>query len=288
MHGGCSLVILAGGLSRRMGRDKASLPAGDGTLIEHLARRLAPAVDETIVAGGSSQPALPGMRTVEDRYSGHGPLAGIHAGLAAARYPHVWVVACDLPDADPALAALFLGLTAGYDAVVPRMDGEPQGVCALYNRALVTRIDGLLSSGERRVKSLLAASNVRYVTSEELRTVDPELRSFRNINTPADYQAWLTTAPRKPMTAQEQYLARVNGLLDSVSALLSPEERAEVQHLIDRGEPAEGLRALAWIIVKAGKYVAPAAIADIRTLSEGLVPEEHMPPSLEKHALQPE
>jgi molybdopterin-guanine dinucleotide biosynthesis protein A len=195
MRGGCSLVILAGGLSRRMGRDKASLPAGDGTLIEHLARRLAPVVDETIVAGGPARPPLSGVRMVEDRYPGLGPLAGMHAGLAVARYPHVWVVGCDLPDADPALAHLFLGLVAGYDAVVPRIDGEPQGVCALYDRALVSRIDSLLVAGERRVKSLLAVSNVRYVTSEELRAVDPELRSFRNLNTPADYEAWLTTQP---------------------------------------------------------------------------------------------
>ena len=193
MRGGCSLVILAGGLSRRMGRDKASLPAGDGTLIEHLARRLAPVVDETIVAGGSGRNRVAGVRMVDDHYPGLGPLAGIHAGLAAARYPHIWVVGCDLPDAEPALAHLFLGLVAGYDAVVPRIDAEPQGVCALYDRALVSRIDGLLSAGERRVKELLAASNVRYVTAEELRTVDPELRSFRNINTPADYEAWLTT-----------------------------------------------------------------------------------------------
>src|SRR2546423_4360129 len=58
MRRGCSLVILAGGLSRRMGRDKAALPAGDGTLIEHLARRLAPVVDETIIAGGAGSPPL--------------------------------------------------------------------------------------------------------------------------------------------------------------------------------------------------------------------------------------
>jgi len=195
MRGGCSLVILAGGLSRRMGSDKASLPAGDGTLIEHLARRLAPVVDETIVAGGSGRPELSGVRMVEDNYPRLGPLAGMHAGLAAARYPHVWVVGCDLPDTEPALAQLFLGLAAGYDAVVPRIDAEPQGVCALYDRALVSLIDSLLGAGERRVKALLAASNVRYVTSEELRLVDPELRSFRNINTPAEYQAWLTTQP---------------------------------------------------------------------------------------------
>jgi molybdopterin-guanine dinucleotide biosynthesis protein A len=198
MRGGCSLVILAGGLSRRMGRDKAALPAGDGTLIDHLARRLAPVVLETIVAGGSGRPQLPGATMVDDRYPGQGPLAGIHAGLLAARYPYVWVVGCDLPDADPALAALLLGLAGDVDAVVPRINSEPQGVCALYDRALASRIDSLLAAGERRVKILLADSKVRYVTEEELRAVDPELRSFRNINTPADYQAWLTTELASP------------------------------------------------------------------------------------------
>ena len=198
MRGGCSLVILAGGLSRRMGRDKAGLPAGDGTLIQHLARRLAPVVDETIVAGGSGRYDLPGVTTVDDRYPGLGPLAGIHAGLLVAQFPLVWVVGCDLPDVDPGLAALLCGLAGDVDAVVPRIDAEPQGVCAVYDRALAPRIDGLLAAGERRVKMLLGASNVRYVTPGELRAVDPELRSFRNINTPAEYRAWLTTQAPSP------------------------------------------------------------------------------------------
>jgi len=195
MRVGCSLVILAGGLSRRMGRDKAALPAGDGTLIEHLARRLAPVVAETIVAGGSGGRTLPGVTVVEDRYPGMGPLAGMHAGLLAARSRLVWVVACDLPDADPALASLLCGLAGDDDAVVPRIDTEPQSVCAVYQRALAARIDTLLQAGERRVSRLLAESKVRYVTAEELRVVDPELRSFCNLNTPADYQLWLTTQP---------------------------------------------------------------------------------------------
>src|SRR5438128_12230654 len=106
MRSGCSLVILAGGLSRRMGRDKAVLPAGDGTLIEHLARRLAPVVGETIVAGGSGRPPLGGVRTVDDRYVELGPLAGMHAGLRAARYPYVSVHGGDLPHASPARSPL--------------------------------------------------------------------------------------------------------------------------------------------------------------------------------------
>ena len=198
MRGGCSLVILAGGLSRRMGRDKAALPAGDGTLIEHIARRLAPVVAETIVAGASGRHHLPGTTMVDDRYPGLGPLAGIHAGLLVARSPLVWVVGCDLPDVDPGLAALLCGLAGEVDAVVPRLGSEPQGVCAVYDRGLAPRIERLLAAGERRLKMLLAASKVRYVTPDELRPVDPELRSFRNINTPAEYRAWLLTQPASP------------------------------------------------------------------------------------------
>ena len=195
MRRGSSLVILAGGLSRRMGRDKAALPAGDGTLIEHLVRRLAPMVDETIIAGGSGGPDLDGVRLVEDRYPRHGPLAGIHAGLSGARFPDVFVVACDLPDVEPALLRLLGALATDFEAVVPRVDGRPQGACALYQRGLASRIEALLQAGERSIKSLLAASHVRYVDPEELATVDPLLRSFRNINTVADYRAWLGTQP---------------------------------------------------------------------------------------------
>jgi molybdopterin-guanine dinucleotide biosynthesis protein A len=195
MRSGCSLVILAGGRSRRMGHDKATLPAGDGTLIEHLARRLAPVVDETIIAGGSVDPPYEGARVVADRQPGLGPLAGMLAGFAAAKQRHVWVVACDLPDVEPALGGLLLALAGDYEAVVPRPDQEPDGACALYVRELAPRIEALLEAGQRSIKSLLDLSIVRFVRSDELRAVDPQLRSFHNINTPADYEAWLRTRP---------------------------------------------------------------------------------------------
>ena len=195
MRSRCSLVILAGGRSRRMGHDKASLPAGDGTLIQHLARRLAPMVDETIIAGGSVAPPFDGARLVADREPGLGPLAGMLAGLAAAKQRHVWVVACDLPDVEPALGGLLFGLAGDYEAVVPRPDPEPEGACALYVRELAPRIEALLEAGQRSIKSLLDRSIVRYVASDELRAVDPQLRSFRNLNTPADYENWLRTRP---------------------------------------------------------------------------------------------
>src|SRR5260370_27841067 len=97
MRSRCSLVILAGGSSRRMGHDKATLPAGDGTLIEHLARRLAPVVDETIIAGGSVGPPFEGARLVADRQPGLRPLSGLLAGFAAAKRRQGLGGSSDLP-----------------------------------------------------------------------------------------------------------------------------------------------------------------------------------------------
>jgi len=176
-----------------MGRDKAELPAGDGMLVEHLAHRLRPVVDETIIAGGPASLELAGVRRIDDRHPGMGPLAGMHAGFLKARHTLVWVVACDLPDVEPALGPLMRSLVQDCEAVVPLPGDEPEGVCALYRRGLAPRIEAMLNAGERSVRSLLARCTVRYLSAIELRAVDPGLRSFRNINTPADYEAWLST-----------------------------------------------------------------------------------------------
>lgn len=192
MAHGCSLVVLAGGRSRRMGQDKAGLSAGEATLLEHIVRRLAPVVDEVIIAGGAPVDRI-AARVVADRYPGAGPLAGMHAGLRATTAAHAWVVACDLPDIEPALGSLLLRHAAGVDAVVPRVESKPQGLCAIYDVRLATCIERLLVLGDRRVTSLLAGASVRYLESAELGEVDPALRSFRNLNTPADYAAWLSS-----------------------------------------------------------------------------------------------
>ena len=106
-----------------MGRDKAGLPAASetqgtrSTFVEHIASNLAPVADEVIVAGGASRVAGK-LRVVTDHFKGMGPLAGMHAGLQAASQPHVWVVACDLPDVAPQLGPLMLAL-AGLCSMVP-------------------------------------------------------------------------------------------------------------------------------------------------------------------------
>ncbi|TMD13435.1 MAG: molybdenum cofactor guanylyltransferase [Chloroflexi bacterium] len=186
-----SLVILAGGLSRRMGRDKSALPVAGSTLLGHLVARLRATVDEVLVAGGA-EPAMAGVRWVPDSLPGAGPLAGMAAGLEAAAGPAAWVVACDLPDVEPALGRLLFATLGGFEAAVPRLQGRVEGTCAVYSTALAPRIEALLADGRHSVLSLLERSRVRYLAADELRPVDPELRSFRNLNTPDDYARWLS------------------------------------------------------------------------------------------------
>jgi molybdopterin-guanine dinucleotide biosynthesis protein A len=187
-----TLIILAGGQSRRMGRDKAHLPTGAGTLLERIVERLSPVVDEVVVAGGPSL-SIPEVRWVPDARSSAGPLAGMAAGLAALSGDLAWVVACDLPDVEPGVGELLFDLAPDVDAIVPRLDGRPECLCAVYHASLVGRILTMLDAGERRVTSLLDGIRVRYVEAAELRRVDPDLRSFRNLNTPEEYQGWVTS-----------------------------------------------------------------------------------------------
>jgi molybdopterin-guanine dinucleotide biosynthesis protein A len=195
MVGGCSLIILAGGQSRRMGRDKAALAAGNETLLARIITRLTPVVDEVILAGGPPLSLPKGVRSVADRYPATGPLAGIHAGLLAIQGDRALVIACDYPDVDPGIVRLLQAYAAGVEAVVPRLAGQAHGLCALYRPAVASRAAGLINAGERRVSALLEACAVRYIDEAELGGVDPGLRSFRNLNTPADYAEWVRSQP---------------------------------------------------------------------------------------------
>jgi molybdopterin-guanine dinucleotide biosynthesis protein A len=192
MAEGCSLLILAGGNSRRMGRDKATLSTDSGTLVEHIATRLAPVVDEVLISVAQPGAEFGGLRTVVDRVAGIGPLAGMYAGLLEAGHPLVWVVACDLPDIEPPIGSLLRDRASGVDAVVPHPGDRLEGVCAVYRATVAPAIETLLEKGQRSVRALLDTITVRVIGEDELRRIDPSLRSFRNLNTPRDYADWLS------------------------------------------------------------------------------------------------
>ncbi|MCS7235980.1 MAG: molybdenum cofactor guanylyltransferase [Armatimonadota bacterium] len=184
-------VVLAGGRSRRMGTDKALLPFAGTTLLGHVVRRIRTCCNPVYVVASDPRRDF-GLRVpvVADRWPGHGPVAGIEAGLRACPTPCAAVVACDLPFVQPALLAGLADLMEGVDAAVPLTD-RPHPLCAVYRRDAAYAAEAVLEAGGGSVRHLLARIRVRYVPEEVLRPWDPDLLSFVNVNTPADYAAAL-------------------------------------------------------------------------------------------------
>ena len=217
-----TLIVNAGGQSRRMGQPKALLPAPGGVpLLVHVLRRLAPlaAARTIIVANDPAIAALaglpPGTRCLADAYPGTGTLGGIATGLAAAPG---WaaVVACDLPFVQAAVFTHLCAVAAEqesggdrWDAVVPVVGGYEEPLHALYHARCLPAITARLAAGARRVISFMPDVRTCYVDEAALRAIDPELRSFVNVNTPEEWAAVREVlaaggiAPHEPGTGEK-------------------------------------------------------------------------------------
>lgn len=194
---GVAGIILAGGQSRRMGRDKALLPVPGQpslTFVEHLASLLAQSCQEVLLVARDqtsgkelfASATRHDWRLVYDQIPDQGPLMGLLSGLQATPYSHALVLAVDLPFAQPALLAWLAALPLTDELLVPHVQDIPQVLLARYPRALLPIIEDCLRTGRRDPRALLSKVPVRYLEEAQLRETDPELRSFANINTPED------------------------------------------------------------------------------------------------------
>jgi molybdopterin-guanine dinucleotide biosynthesis protein A len=176
-----------------MGRDKALLPLpGDdqSTFISYLAALLSSFCGEVVLVARNAEQAagcvLPGVPVVTDQAPDVGPLMGLYSGLGAIQAAHALVIAVDMPFVQPALIAFLLSFPRDDALLVPVVDEVPQVLLAVYPRSLLPTIETCLHAGERGPRALLKATRVRYIEEAQLRQVDPQLRSFVNLNTPED------------------------------------------------------------------------------------------------------
>jgi molybdopterin-guanine dinucleotide biosynthesis protein A len=180
-------AIIAGGASRRMGRDKALLTVEGEPLIARVGGVLRPLFKELIVVTARPEVAAAAQaRAVADMYRSKGPLAGIHAALAHFKQP-TFCVACDMPYLNAELISYQCNQLEGDDAVVPRVEGRLQPLHAIYAPQALPRIERELQRERvRPFEVVMADWRVRWVEEAELRRLDPDLRCFENWNTPED------------------------------------------------------------------------------------------------------
>ena len=184
-------IVLAGGMSRRLGRDKALERLGGEPLIRRVIGRLSQVSHETVVVvadmeRGAALPLPGSARAAVDIYPGKGSLGGIFSGLSASGNRWGVVVACDMPFLNMGLFRHMLSLKEGYDAVVPVIEDRPEPTHAIYSKKCLSHIEKRLQADDLKISRFFDEVKVRYVPEEEVATFDPEFLSFFNINTQGD------------------------------------------------------------------------------------------------------
>lgn len=198
-------IVLCGGGSVRMGREKASLPFGPGrTLLGCVVDALVetmPAANVLVVAarGQALPPVADGVRVMHEEHQGAGPLVALAAGLRAAPagVESFFVCGCDAPLLAPAFVRRLWELTpAEADAAALIAEGRCHPLAAIYRRRCVAALEAAIVAGGRSLHRALASPALRthWVAAEQLRSVDPELLALVNCNTPAEYDVALRRA----------------------------------------------------------------------------------------------
>jgi molybdopterin-guanine dinucleotide biosynthesis protein A len=189
-------IILAGGQGRRMGgANKALLRLGEQTFLERQLAAAASWSDEVVIVyNGAASTLLPAgcghVSVVPDIYRGAGPLAGLHAGLAAASNDAAWVLGCDQPFADAAAARLLLEEMGGFecDAALPVLGDRVQPLHGVYRKKAHKIAERLLRQGERRLTALLDHISWRRVEEGKFaaRGIHPSFAS--DVDTPEQHE----------------------------------------------------------------------------------------------------
>lgn len=193
-----SAVILAGGKSRRMGRNKALLDFGGEPLVRRLYRILEEAFDEVLISANNAETyEFLGVPVVSDVYDAGGSLAGVHAGLTQSRADSCFFVACDMPFVNIELVRYMGRFASDYDVVIPVSRNGLEPLHAFYSRRCVPHIERQLGEGNLKIIDFYHQVRIREVTVDETRECDPDELSYFNINTQEKYKLAVARLERR-------------------------------------------------------------------------------------------
>jgi molybdenum cofactor guanylyltransferase len=184
-------IILAGGKSKRLGRNKVVEVIGRQSLIERVISHLSCFKSDIIVVKGKESvlpelAAYPELKIIDDIFPAKGSLGGLYTGLVSSNTHYNVVVACDMPFVNPELLKYMVGLTGNCDVVIPRINNTLEPLHAVYSRNCISTLEFLIDQDRLSILELFKMVNVKYIESAEVDRFDPRHLSFFNINTEAD------------------------------------------------------------------------------------------------------
>jgi molybdopterin-guanine dinucleotide biosynthesis protein A len=185
-----SAIILVGGEARRVnGQEKYFFTYRGRTFIERLLDSLGKVVDEIVIVARDPEQCrrfhdIPGkteIRCITDIRQGIGPIGGLHAGSLAAKGELIFVSACDMPCIDPRIVAHLFDRIGDADAAIPSWNREMlEPLHAVYRRSVL--LSYLESHDSLSLRPMIRSIDTRYIPVDELRSIDPKLKTFTNIN----------------------------------------------------------------------------------------------------------
>ncbi|MBK8021217.1 MAG: molybdenum cofactor guanylyltransferase [Chloroflexi bacterium] len=182
-----AVAVLSGGDVLRSGEDRAQLQLAGKPLIPHVLQHVRPlGAPVFVVTDRPEQYSHFNADVVVDVVRGKGLLGGILSALQHSPAPYTLCVASDMPFLNRALLDYLLSLRAGFDAVVPMVDDQPQGLHAIYHQRCVPVMRHFIDRNQLRVSGLFEHLRVRLVSETAIRAIDRDLRSFTNLNTPEE------------------------------------------------------------------------------------------------------
>lgn len=195
-------IVLAGGQSSRLGREKHTEMVAGKSLIGRTIANLSQLNTEILIVisarqSKSSLLSYSEAQIVVDIYPGKGSLGGIYTGLVHSSNFHNLAVACDMPFLNPNLLSYMIDISPDFDVVIPRIDEYEEPLHAVYTKKCLAPMKKLLQEGSLKITDFLELVKVRYVGNDEIERFDPEHLSFFNINTEADLEKAQTLALRE-------------------------------------------------------------------------------------------
>lgn len=192
-------ILLAGGQSKRMGKDKAFLKLGEKTFFRIIIEKLNVYTDQIIVSANKDKEIYLSQLEntdinpvfVKDKDPYAGPLNAIVSCMPYIKNQLVFIATCDTPLLEPELIPFFVKKIDGYDAIIPVVNGKKQFLNTIYKRAALKIADKVYEEGKNSLYAWVNRLNVQEVAQEELKQVDDSLLSYWSINRPEDYERLL-------------------------------------------------------------------------------------------------
>ncbi len=190
---------MAGGKSRRLGQDKRFLMLGGRSCLQRVLDAYQDIFDEILIVADAKGPFQSmGVRVVEDLIPGAATLGGLYTGLFYAAGERVFAAAVDMPCLSSDTIKIVLGRATQGDIIIPDLNGKLQPMHAAYSKGCLPYLKELIDRSHLKVQDLCAVPelSVQRIPQSVFEAVDPELRSFFNINTPDDLaiaKKWIET-----------------------------------------------------------------------------------------------